>query len=127
MSPSYTNAFIKLKSCHKRRSQHIQLIYIAGDYDQARNACKHFCNVMCMDTFSCGLCVTVTQTSFIYTGGEEYGIRVGLVNYPRFPVSEEKLLSIAHQLADYLRSMLYQKSYLIITPADVIWDSNQQM
>lgn len=101
-------------------------VYVAGDYDQARNACKHFCTVMCPSQFNSGLCVTVTPTSFIYTGGEEYGVRIGLTNYPRFPATEEKLTNIARSLAHYVRETLYQNSYLIVTPSITIWDSKKE-
>ncbi len=53
-------------------------IFIAGDYDKAHEICRAHCDAV-------GLCVTVTATSYIYTGGEEAGVIVGLINYPRFP------------------------------------------
>lgn len=51
----------------------------------------------------CGLCVSVTETTFIYTNGTEPGLSVGLINYPRFPVKstadlEKTALEIAEQL-----------------------------
>lgn len=30
-----------------------------------------------------GLCVTVTQTTFLYKGGMEEGAIIGIINYPR--------------------------------------------
>lgn len=51
-------------------------IFIAGDFDEARDLCRAFCDEE-------GLCVTVTPTTYVYTGGEEDGVIVGLINYPR--------------------------------------------
>jgi len=47
------------------------------------------------------LCVTVTDTLFLYVNGEEPGFAIGLINYPRFPASQEeikiKALALAHK------------------------------
>lgn len=53
-------------------------IFMAGDYNAAREICRAYCDEV-------GYCVTVTPTSYVYTGGEESGFIVGLINYPRFP------------------------------------------
>lgn len=42
-------------------------IYIAGDCAHARRIAREFC-------MNEGACVTVTATSYIYTGGEEAGL-----------------------------------------------------
>jgi len=44
-------------------------IFIAGDIATAKQACRSFC-------FDLGLCVTVEPITYIYTGGEEEGVRV---------------------------------------------------
>lgn len=41
-------------------------IFIAGDPDAARRICRNFCDEE-------GLCVTVTPTTYVYTGGDENG------------------------------------------------------
>lgn len=41
-------------------------IFIAGDPPDARRACRRYCNDV-------GLCVTVTETEFVYSGGAETG------------------------------------------------------
>lgn len=91
------------------------IIYIAGDLAVARQICREFCMR--------GLCVTVEPTEFIYTGGAETGVRIGLVNYPRFPSEPADLLIEARQLADDLRQGLSQHSWLIVTPNETIWNS----
>lgn len=57
-------------------------IFMAGDISEAKKEIRSYC-------YEVGLCVTVTPTDFIYTGGEESGFVIGLVNYPRFPDSRE--------------------------------------
>lgn len=88
-------------------------IAIAGDYDDARRICRRFCEV--------GLCVTVTATSFIYTGGEQSGVLVRLINYPRFPEKPENITNKALSLAEELRTGLLQDSFSVITPTETIW------
>lgn len=90
-------------------------IYLSGSIELIKNACRSFCQI--------GLCVTVTPTLFIYTGGEEFGVEIGLLNYPRFPIRQEGLLHIAIDLATACRSAAFQHSYLIVTPHKTIWNS----
>lgn len=91
-------------------------IFIAGDYDAARQICRDFCDAV-------GFCVTVTATSYVYTGGEEAGVIVGLINYPRFPASQAELADRALRLADRLREGLGQDSYSIQYPDTTVWHS----
>lgn len=102
----------------KHSSTYWVKIYLSGPIDQYKQVCREFVIQ--------GLCVTINETLFIYTGGEEYGVEIGLINYPRFPVSEENLLSTATLLADKLRNIGYQHSYLIMTPETTIWNSNRE-
>lgn len=84
-------------------------IFIAGDLANAKQVCREFC-------FAKGLCVTVEPVAYIYTGGEEAGVRVGLINYPRFPSTAEAIRQTAHDLADALMSRLCQHSYSLVGP-----------
>ncbi|TPK14135.1 hypothetical protein [Mesorhizobium sp. B2-5-11] len=93
-------------------------IFIAGDFDQARQSCRNYC-------FGIGLCVTVEPVSYIYTGGEEAGVRVGLINYPRFPSDPEKLRLRAGELAHQLMHDLFQHSYSIVGPDETEWFSRR--
>lgn len=90
-------------------------IFIAGDVNEAKRVCRRFC--------SKGLCVTIEPTTYIYTGGEEAGVRVGLINYPKFPSSQEKLTETALELAECLRTELFQDSYSVVTPERTFWRS----
>lgn len=89
-------------------------VYVAGDINQARRILSEYC-------WNVGLCVTVTPTAFVYTGGEEVGIAIGLVNYPRFPVAAGEVYERAKQLAIVLRDGLFQKSALVVGGATSEW------
>lgn len=95
-------------------------IFIAGDVDQAKQVCREHC-------FDVGLCVTVEPVTYIYTGGEEAGVRVGLINYPRFPTDTATLHDKARGLADMLMHRLCQNSYSIIGPDETEWFSRRAL
>ena len=95
---------------------HTIQIWMAGNVCQAKQVCRQYC-------LAIGLCVTVTPTEFVYTGGEETGFVVGLLNYPRFPTTPDELLSKARELAEKLRSHLCQHSYLIVSGDKTEWSS----
>lgn len=67
------------------------------------------------------LCVTIEPTLFIYTGGEESGYVVGLLNYPRFPSGKHIIQARADLIADLLLEGTFQHSALIVTPDDTRW------
>lgn len=89
-------------------------IWLAGDPARAEDLCMRFC-------WDIGLCVTVTPTTFVYSGGMERGVMVGLVNYPRFPKSAKEIRHYANLLAIVLRDGLHQKTCLVETPEETIW------
>jgi hypothetical protein len=65
--------------------------------------------------------VTVDPTTYIYTGGEEAGAVVGLINYPRFPSTQAELEARANILAHKLLEDTKQHSVLIMTPTRSEW------
>ena len=91
-------------------------IHIAGDYAQAKQTCRQFC-------YERGLCVGVTAKTYVYRGGEEEGVVVELVNYPRFPISTGELWVKAVALAEELRRGLCQLSFLLESPDKTRWFS----
>jgi hypothetical protein len=91
-------------------------IFIAGDLATAKLVCREYC-------MRVGLCVTVEPTTYIYTGGEEAGVRVGLINYPRFPSEPEELRRKALDLANVLVARLCQHSFCVVFPDETIWRS----
>lgn len=93
-------------------------IFMAGDISAATDYVRQYCDEN-------GLCVTVTPTCYVYTGGQEAGFIVGLINYPRFPSSPEGLWAVAESVAAYLRERLYQDSYTIQAPDKTVWFSHR--
>lgn len=93
-------------------------IYMAGDLAQAKQVCREYC-------FEHGLCVTVEPVTYIYTGGEEAGFRVGFINYPRFQTTPQALGATATALADALLDRLYQHSYSIVGLDETKWFSRR--
>ncbi len=93
-------------------------IFMAGDIGQAKQVCREYC-------FAVGLCVTVEPVDFIYTGGEEAGFRVGLINYPRFPSNTADIEAHATNLAEALMRRLCQHSHSIVGPDQTRWVSRR--
>lgn len=89
-------------------------IYLSGPIDVA----KQLIRVECLRE---GLCVTVEPTLFIYTGGEEVGYVVGLINYPRFPAASESIEARAVDLLHKLLDATCQHSALLMTPTTTRW------
>jgi len=83
-------------------------IFIAGSRAAAIEACREFCLE--------GLCVSIAEADYVYTGGMESGVRVGLINYPRFPTDEATLGDTADRLARFLIDRLHQSSCTVVGP-----------
>jgi len=92
-------------------------IYIAGDYATAKIACQRYCAV--------GLCVTIEPLEFVYTGGCEAGMRIGLINYPRFPTTPDELFERALDLGRTLRDALAQHSFSVVATDTTVWESTR--
>lgn len=93
-------------------------IFIAGDLAQAKQVCREWC----MEFWAC---VTVEPVDDIYTGGEEAGVRIGFINYPRFPSDETYIVERATALALRLMDRLCQHSFSVVAPAETIWYSRR--
>ncbi len=101
----------------KAEPTHTIRIYIAGDIGIIKQACRKYCES--------GFCVTVTPTDFIYTRGEESGVCIGIVNYPRFPATKKKLTEHAVKLTKLLLKTAYQWTALIVEPEKTYWISRR--
>ncbi|MEN6594703.1 MAG: hypothetical protein ABFC31_07160 [Clostridiaceae bacterium] len=73
----------------------------------ARDICQGYCNKV-------GLCVTLTETEFIYTDGNERGCLIGLINYPRFPSNPDRILEHAIAITRLLLNAYKQYKVSII-------------
>lgn len=70
--------------------------------------CQDYCTEV-------GLGVTVTETIFVYSGGREPGIIVGLIQYPRFPTTELDIMRKAKELGRRLMIAFNQLRISIVT------------
>lgn len=93
-------------------------IYVAGPIEVAKQICRAVVKEK-------GLCVTVDPTVYIYTGGEEQGYVVGIINYPRFPAAPDVIRKTAEELAKKLVAETYQHSCTIMYPDDTLYYSTR--
>lgn len=89
-------------------------IYMAGPIERAKDVIRREC-------YYYGLCVTIEPTTFIYTGGEEAGVVIGFVNYPRFPSTPAEIFRRAEELAGKLIPEMNQKSALLVGADKTKW------
>jgi len=61
-------------------------------------------------------CVTITPTEFRYVDGNEPGVIVGYINYPRFPRTKMQIIDRAVTLASKLKLALGQLRVSVVTP-----------
>jgi len=91
-------------------------IFVGGSAWEAWKICREYCDEV-------GLCVTITETKYVYTGGETVGVIVGLINYPRFPSEPTPIWAHAEALALKLIEGLKQESCSIQSPDRTLWIS----
>lgn len=94
-------------------------IFIGGNAKNASLRARAYCDDV-------GLCVTVTETRYMYTGGMTFGVIVGLINYPRFPLIPEQLWAHAEALGERLCKGLQQESYTIQAPDRTVFFSHRE-
>lgn len=81
--------------------------------DEIRQWLQIFCNGV-------KLGVTLTQTEFIYVDGNEPGVIIGLINYPRFPRPVEEIKSLATNIAKDLMALCQQERVSIVFSDETI-------
>ena len=86
---------------------HIVTIYTSGPIKVIEHVCRE-------SVFNDGHCVTVKPAKFIYTGGEEFGVEIGLLNYPRYPETAQNLVVRAKELAIDILKATYQRTALVV-------------
>ncbi len=104
----------------KTESTYSVKIYQSGDIEVAKQIIRK-------NVFEHGLCVTIEPVLFIYTGGEEQGFIVGLINYPRFPDNPENIWNRAIELAYQLLDDTYQHSSLIMDNLKTMWITKREL
>lgn len=78
-------------------------------HSEARTIVRAYC-----DQFELG--VTFTPTEFLYKGGNEPGVMVGLISYPRFPRDRGEVRRLAERLAARLGVAFKQERVSVIMP-----------
>lgn len=94
-------------------------LYLSGPIEIAKQVIREDC-------LRAGLCATIEPTTFIYTGGEEAGYVVGLLNYPRFPSEPAALRERAHALMGRLLDATFQHSALMVAPEETVWITKRE-
>jgi len=89
-------------------------LYMGGSLESAKEYIRNF-------VYHEGLCVTIEPTTFIYTGGEEAGVVIGFVNYPRFPADGPTIFARAMKMAQGLMPHLNQESALLVATDKTEW------
>lgn len=93
-------------------------IFICGDYQAAKKAMQKY-----VDEHP--LCVTVTPTCYVFTGGQEDGVIVELINYVRFDSPHILIWDRARDVGEYLKIMLNQQSYTVQDHETTYWVSHR--
>lgn len=106
---------LKTVQCHTYWAR----IYIAGPIEIAKQILREEC-------LREGLCVTIESTNFVYTGGEEIGYVVELINYPRFPLAANIIWDRAWHILNLLLEKTFQHSALLMTPGVTKWVTKRE-
>lgn len=77
--------------------------------DNVRTICDAWVNEV-------GDCVTITPTEYRYVKGNEPGVVVGYIQYPRFPRSKKEIRRRALELGRRLMAGLSQYRVTVTTP-----------
>lgn len=80
---------------------------------EVKEICQEYVNTV-------KLCVSVTETTYIYVDGSEFGVIVGLIQYPRFPEEERDLKEKATSLAEILKNKFKQLRVSIVMKDETI-------
>jgi hypothetical protein len=83
-------------------------VYLSGRYEKIKD-------VLSLYTLK-GLCISIEKVDYIYTHGIESGAKVQLINYPRFPTSEDDLLQEAIDMGKEVLSQTGQGSFTVVSP-----------
>ena len=111
---------MSLQQIKKSFSPEFHDIYIAGKYNTARNTCRAFAER--------GTCVNVSETTYIYKGGEEKGVKVSFLTYPRFPEYKGMVMrNDAIDLGMLLMKDLRQESFMIHSHDGTVWFSQREI
>lgn len=98
----------------RRRDGHIHPL------QTVREVCQEFCDCR-------GLCVTITETEYIYTQSNEPGAAIGFINYARFDSDPGRYKNLAIELAKLLKAKLDQLGVSVVLPDTTIWIADPEV
>ena len=93
-------------------------IYVGGDVAAAEMACR-------AAVFPQGLCVTIQPTRYIFAGGAEDGVEVGMIQYPPFPETEAALMAKAQALCRAIAEANHQWSATVVSSTGTVFLSRR--
>ncbi len=88
-------------------------IYIAGPKHKAEDVCRKWTEQ--------GQCINIYETNYIFKYGEQTGVVVELINYPRFPRTADELTVMARDLGFTLLKEMSQGSFTLQTTNETIY------
>ena len=91
---------------HSSSTTYGSRLWMAGDLEQAKQVLREYCSEN-------GACFSITPYHYIYTGGEEAGFCITIINYPRFPMEPMDIHGRLKEVAKILMEKLNQGSYTI--------------
>jgi len=95
------------------------IIYVSGDISITLNKLRELC-------FPKGLCVSLRKNEYVYAGGVESGVEIGLIQYPPFPEDERSLFKKAEHVGKSIAEVNSQWSFTILTPTQTYFYSRRE-
>lgn len=74
----------------------------------------HHIELICRKYVETGLCITITPTKYVYTGGAEDGAIIGFINYARFPNTKGNIFELAVELGREIIEQTGQLSFSVM-------------
>ena len=100
----FANIYVGLRPGYEKNASN-EIFNVAKE--STIKVCQEYCNDL-------GLCLSVTDTTFVYTNGNEPGLIIGLINYPRFTSTQHILKQKAIKLAEILLKKLKQERITVV-------------
>lgn len=86
-------------------------IYIAGPLHEIEQICRKYVLT--------GNCVNIKENKYIYTHGEETGVEIELINYPKYPQGPIQIWNDARNLAHIIMEEICAGSYTVMDRKEV--------
>ncbi len=93
-------------------------------YDGSTHSIEEVQNILQYYCDDVGLCVTLTPTKYIYQNGFEEGCIIGLINYPRYIMTNETIKRHAIKIGDMIRVTFKQYRVSVVCSDETILIGN---